>query len=446
MTNVPPQTSAEAPPAKSLQLPLEESMSGVVLPPAASVALADAESYSRKVAAAIRSAARKARAPSLMISGGGGFKARRGDRLFFRGLIISFVLVILVPLLATSIYLPFIAADQYASEARFSIKNGQSSPLATFAGLASGGSSKQMQDSQIITSFLQSRAVIDELEGRFDLKAIFAPRGYDFLFGFAPEDPKERLVRYWRQQVIVKLDSLSGITSVEVRAFRAEDAYEICKALVEISERMVNDLTVRARQEALAFAEREVKRSAGRLEDAGTRLRDIRNREGVLDADVQVKVLSEVIGKLQLSLAQIEQEIGATSPQLSADAPQVRHLHAQAKALRERIAEFKGMIASNNAGSAGSTLSSSATALDQQKTEMKIALEHYAVSIANFETARAELDTQGSFLLTFLKPTKAEEAEYPRRWLLWLMVNLPAAILWALIVGIALLIRDHMPS
>lgn len=410
------------------------------------VPLAVALDHSRKIAAAMRAAARKARAPSLMISGGGGFKARRGDRLFFRGIIISFIALILLPFLAASIYLPFIAADQFASEARFAIRSGKSSPISAIVGMASGGSSKQTQDSLIISSFLQSRAVIDELETRFDLKSIFAPRGYDFIFSFSPEDPKERLVRYWRQQVTVNLDRTTGIMSVEVRAFRAEDALAICKALVEISERMVNELTERARKDALGFAEREVKRSEKRLEEASNRMRDIRNQEGVLDADAQAGAINDVVTKLQLSLTRIEQDIGAASPQLSKDAPQLRYMHAQAKALRERIADFRRLITNNRPNASGSSLSASASLLDQQKIEAKIAMEQYAGSIAAFEMARAELETQSSFLLTFLKPSLAEEAEYPKRWLLWFTIILPAAILWAFLMGIAMLIRDHMPN
>jgi capsular polysaccharide transport system permease protein len=410
------------------------------------IMLPQAREYARAISSALRTAARKARSPVPVLSGGGGFKARRGDRLFFRGIILSFILVFALPFVAASIYLPFFAADQYASEARFAVRSRKASPVSSILGMAAGGGSRQMQDTQIIADFLQSRAIVDELETRFNLREIFAPRGFDFLFSFARENPKEKLVRFWKRQVSVGLDRGTGIMSVEVRAFRAEDALAICTALVEISERMVNDLTERARKDALSHAESELARNEQRLEEATTKMRDIRNREGVLDADAQAVAITEVVTKLRLTLVKVEQEAESIRGQLSADAPQLRYLSSQAKALRDKIAEYSRMIASSQPGDGRGALSASANALDRQKIEVKVAQEQYAASISAFESARSELETQGSFLLTFLKPRLAEEAEYPKRWMLWLTVLVPAAILWAFMLGFALLIRDHMPS
>lgn len=410
------------------------------------LASTQATQYASAVATALRAAARRSRAPAVITSGGGGFKARRGDRLFFRGVILSFLLIVALPFVAASIYLPFFAADQYASEARFTVRSGNSSPISGLASLGGGLGTRQEQDSQIIASYLKSRAVIDELEKTFDLKSIFAPRGFDYLFGYAGKDAKERLVNYWDRQTTIILDRSTGIISVQVRAFDPRDALALCQALIDISERMVNELTERSRKEALSFAQTELKRSEQRLADAMNKLRSVRDSEGVLNVEAQALAVNEVLSSLRLALARIEQDISASQPQLSPDAPQLRYMQNQAKALRAKIDEYSRMIAGKKQSENDPSLTASATVLDREQLEVKIAQEQYATSLASFEVARADLLTQSAFLLTFLKPSLSEDAEFPRRWMLWCIAVIPALILWAFGFGIALLIRDNMPS
>ena len=104
-----------------------------------SVVVVDAEERASAIARGLRAAARKSRAPTVFVSGGGGFRARKGARLFFYGLIASFVFLFFVPTAAVSIYYAFIASDQYATETRFSLKAGGSSALDSLSGIAGIG-------------------------------------------------------------------------------------------------------------------------------------------------------------------------------------------------------------------------------------------------------------------------------------------------------------------
>lgn len=55
-----------------------------------------------------------------------------------------------------------------------------------------------------------------------------------------------------------------------------------------------------------------------------------------------------------------------------------------------------------------------------------------------------DLERQRTYLALFLRPTLAEKAIYPRRWLEWLIIAGPALLIWSLLLGLALLARDHM--
>lgn len=399
----------------------------------------------KRISFLLRKAARKARAPVSVLAGGNGARVRRGDRLFNRGVILSFVIMVLVPFLAASIYLPFFASDQFASEARFAVRSRKASPVDSLMGLAGLAGSQQAQDSQIIVNYLKSRAAIDELEGRFDLRKIFGDPAFDYVFRFDTSDSKEDFEKFWKRQVNVVLDKTTGIISMEVRAFRPEDSMKLAEALLGMAERMVNELSMRAKNDALRQAEQELKRNEERLEQTILALRDVRNREGVLDASVQAEAITGVVSQLRLALAKVEQDLVARQGQLAVNSPQIRFLNAQAAALRSKIAEFEKQIASN-AGDGKTSLSASARALDKQRLEVQIAQEQYGMALAVYERARAETETQGAYLLTFLQPKLSEEAQYPKRWLIWSIIIFPAALLWSILFGIAVLVRDHMAA
>lgn len=91
---------------------------------------AEAKSRSDAISRALRRAARQSRQPTPLIVGGGvGVRARRGDRAFRLGLIMSFIVMVAAPAVAASIYWGLIASKQYVSEAKFTLRSGEASPL-----------------------------------------------------------------------------------------------------------------------------------------------------------------------------------------------------------------------------------------------------------------------------------------------------------------------------
>jgi hypothetical protein len=122
------------------------------------VVAVDGKSQAAAIARALRRAARQARLPASIVSGGAGFRTSRKDRLFKLGLIGSFVAVVLLPTLVAAIYYGLIASGQYATEARFSLRNGEPGIADMLGGLTGGGGS-QGQDSEIIIDYARSRSM-----------------------------------------------------------------------------------------------------------------------------------------------------------------------------------------------------------------------------------------------------------------------------------------------
>src|SRR6202007_2052605 len=73
----------------------------------------------------------------------------------------------------------------------------------------------------------------------------------------------EDLVDYWNSMVTTNIDGPSGIVTVAARAFRQEDALALSQAIIVASEKLVNEVSARARNDAMRRAEGEVRRNEG---------------------------------------------------------------------------------------------------------------------------------------------------------------------------------------
>jgi capsular polysaccharide transport system permease protein len=402
----------------------------------------DRKNQAAAIARALRRAAREARMPASIVSGGTGFRRSRKDRLFTLGLVASFVAIVLLPAAVAGLYYGLIASDQYATETRFSLRSGEPGISDMLGGLTGGGGSQQAQDSAIIVDYARSRSMIESLEQQIDLRQIFSRDRLDYFSRFKKDKPIESLVRYWRKRVDVHYDKMSGIIALEVRAFTPEDSLLLTEKIVDQCEKLVNDLSQRSRRDALQQATLEFQRAEAQLKTATADMRETQNSQGMLDVVVEAQAVNKIITQLRMELARAEQQIAGQGDTVSADAPQVRVLNARVQTLQDQISKFSSQIADKKHG--GESLADSKRALDLKQTDLGIAMQRYVMASVAFENARLDLETQRSYLAPFVNPMLATRATYPKRWWDWFLVSGPALLAWALVAGAGFLVRDHM--
>lgn len=404
----------------------------------------DASFKAKSISRALRRAANKSRAPTSVIAGGGGFQARRGDRAFRLGVLASFAAFVIAPFLVASIYWGLIASKQYVTETKFSLRAGEASSLDLLSGGAMGSqASQQMQDAQVLVNFIRSRSMVEALDRKVGLRAMFSRSGVDYFSSFDPEDSVEELEKYWKRRIDASLDMMSGIISVNVRAFTPSDSLAIAQNVTDLSERLVNELSTRSRRDALAQARTELTRAEEQLKNATGSMRDARNTEGVLDAPAAAEAINKLITTLRLELAATQEDLALHSDSETSDSPQARLLTARVQSLKSQIDEYSTQIAGGGERAEGS-LAQRAGVLSMHQIELDLARQRYALAASMFENARVDLETQRAYLVSFLRPTLAEKSLYPRRWIEWGIIVAPATIGWLALVAMAFLVRDHM--
>jgi capsular polysaccharide transport system permease protein len=290
--------------------------------------------------------------------------------------------------------------------------------------------------------YIHGRSIVEELDRSIDLRKRFSRAEADYLSRFDPTEPIEELVEYWHKRVAVSIDPMSGIISVVVRAFTPQDALDIANGIVVLSEKLANELSERSRRDSLRQARLELDRAEASLQEKIKAMRDLRNREGLLDAEKTGEAMIQMIGELRLQLARLEQEYASQLRAVSATSPQMKVMNARILDMREQIKRLENQMTERRT-SAGTVLSESMSRFEQQKIEHEIALKHYAAAAAGFERARLELENQRVYVVTFLKPVIAEDALYPYRGWIWAAIWAICLAIWGSGVAATVFIRNY---
>src|SRR5437868_8236123 len=128
-------------------------------------------------------------------------------------------------------------------------------PLSLLAG--NGSHSPAGSESQIVVQYMTSRAVIDQLDAALDLHRMFSPPEADWWSRLPRPTSIDVLVQYWRGQVDPFYDPANSTVVVRVRPYKPAEALQLAQAIVAASEQLVNDLSARARHDAVRNGESE---------------------------------------------------------------------------------------------------------------------------------------------------------------------------------------------
>jgi capsular polysaccharide transport system permease protein len=352
--------------------------------------------------------------------------------------IFGFLVFFCIPAFLSVAYFSFIASSQYVSEARFALRGGEPSPLdsasnAGIGGLMAGlGSYTQLQDTLIVVNYVTSQAMVEALDREVGLREMFGRSGIDWLSRFDADGPIEDLVTYWKWwHVRANIETSSGIITVRVSAFTPEDALKIGNAIVNLSEKLVNELSNRSRQDAVKIAEAELKRAEKRLINARLKMRDLRNQQETLDPQRTAEGLNKLISELRLEKIYLEQELTASERNnVSSTAPQNQILRKRIQVVGEQMASLEQMLTSQDHPERR-TIADKITRFEDLELEKQIAENQYTAAASALETARVNAEEQKVYLATFVDPLLPADSTWPYRITFSLLGVAAAAILYA---------------
>lgn len=364
-------------------------------------------------------------------------------RRAYRRLPVLFRWTVLAPTLLAALYFGFLASDIYISEARFMVRSPQKPIQGNVLGslLQSTGIGRNLDDQYSVHDYILSRDALKELNDELNLARLFSERRIDFANRFASfdwDESFEALLKYYRRRVTVDIDSTSSISVLQVSAFTAEDAQKINQRLLAMSERLVNEMSERSRNDIVRFAANEVKLAEKKAKDAALAVAAFRSDKSVVDPEKQSAFQLQQLGKLQEELISTNVQI-VQIRSVSPDNPQIPILGARAASLKKEIDAELGRIAGR-----GGSLTNKAAAYMQVALEREFAERQLAATLTLLETARNEAQRQQLYLDRVVQPNLPDYPIEPRRMRYTLIVFILGLLSWIIVSLLVAAVREHV--
>ncbi|MFT4115569.1 capsule biosynthesis protein [Bradyrhizobium sp.] len=323
-----------------------------------------------------------------------------------------FVVVVAIPTLVAVVYLTCIAANQYTSETRFLVRSPQRASSGLISGfLQSTGFVRAQDDSYAVTDFVKSRDAVARLAARHHLRDMLSRPEADIFTRFPSiwhDATAEGLFRHYLGFIKVQTDSASGISTLEVRAFRPDDARALALSLLEESEALVNRLNDRARQDAIRSAQAEVDGAEHRFADVQEQIAEFRNRVAMVDPDKQATSILDLISKLSLDAVEKRARIYEIERQAPAS-PQVPALRASIAALEDQIARERSRVVGGNA-----SIAASLSQYESLLLQRELAARRVNSASVSLETARLDSQRQQLYIERIVEPNMPDHASHPK--------------------------------
>jgi capsular polysaccharide transport system permease protein len=362
------------------------------------------------------------------------------------GYTLTLLFFVIIPAIAISLYFAFLASNQYYAETRFAVRKASfssgSDTKSALSSLSSGSiPALASQDAYIITSYIHSRSILQDLSKTINIRAIYTRQEADFWAKLQQNASDEELLKYWSQMVTTYIDGPSGIVTVGVRSFRREDSLELANAIIKASEKLANDVSTRIKNDAVERASGEVRRSEAMVVTALTDLKNFRNSEGYIDPSSAAQSKSKLLLDLLSQKIQLQNDLFVSTRAMSENAPTLVGTKNRLVALDSQIDSLRSQL-TNQSGEKNS-LASSLTQYEQLDLKRLFAEKLYSLSQDGLESAKRVADNQGIYVSVFVPPALPDESTFPKRISYSIIASISLLAIWGIFALLAAAVDDH---
>lgn len=351
-----------------------------------------------------------------------------------------FIALVIVPTMIASLYFGVLASDVYVSESRFIVRSPSKPNLSPLGVVLSGGSIVgASEESKAVSEFLSSREALSKIDQDGYVKRAWAAPSVFWAdrFGLLGADTGEDLFEYYLGKVKAEDSPTTMVTVLTVRSFDPQTAQGINRRLLEQSEVLVNELSDRARKDAIAFAEGQLAIARQEAKTAALALSAFRDSEGVIDPELQASAGLQMISKLQDELIASQTQL----LQLETYTPQA----SQIPFVRTRVRNLERAIAEQTAQLAGGrgSLSSASARYQELRLASEYSEKQLAIALSTYQEALAEARRKQAYVERISQPSLPDDSAYPRRLRSILATFVLGLLAWGVVAMLLIGIREH---
>lgn len=355
---------------------------------------------------------------------------QRRDRLL--------IAIFAVAMLVAAVYNFVIATPRYSSEFSYVVRSLDSSrERFSFLNIATSGGGAE--NSEAIVAYIRSRDMLEEINRDGLISRIYAAPEVD-MFNRFPSllagSTREDFFHHAQRYIDAQFEHQSNITYVRIEAFSAQEAREVGERVMRASEKMVNALNARARQNLLVAAQGEVESANASLRAVLARLNAARDRSGVLEPKLEAGAAIKVSSASATELARINVELAQTL-RVAPQSPGIGQLRARRDALEAELLRQ----ASATAGNAGS-LADRIRPYEELTAEREVAEKRLLAASLGLATARNSANRNQFYIERISHPNLSDRPRYPRGFMNLLIVVLVSGAILFILRSLSELVLD----
>jgi capsular polysaccharide transport system permease protein len=375
-----------------------------------------------------------------------GVRPRRRGVLarFLRSLNIWFWAIVGVPTLIAGVYFFGLASDLYLSEVKFIVHTpSNTASNSQLAGVLSGvaGLNNSTSDAYAVQEYMMSRDVVRQLDQHDNLRAVLDRPGADIVSRFPGlfswRNDFEALYKAYSRFVSVDMNSTTGITSLEVKAYRPGDAELLASRLLSYGEELVNELNERARKDSIQAFTDEVGELKRQIAAVRTQMTAYRVNEQFLDPHSAATGPVALLANLNAQQANAKRELD----ELLRDAP----ANAQIPLLRTRVATLDKLIWDQQQQITGRSNSVAAKQAEYERLSVDVSLleKQLDAALGSLQTAKLDAQRQQFYLEVIAAPNLPDYPLYPKRTLSFAIVLVSCLIAYGIAWLLVASVREH---
>ena len=360
----------------------------------------------------------------------------------------AYLVLVILPVFVYFLYASVLETPGYVSETRITVRSApkkqvslsdaSSSMLSKVVGSFASDTDR---DSYIVLNYVKSADMISDLGGRATLEGYYSKPDIDFFSRLPRGEAMEDLLKYWDSRISANVDTVSGLLTIKITAYSPEDALELANSINTLSETLINNISLRVREDALEKARLEVARSGDELGARRAEMTAFRNSNALIDPIARAKSLGEMIATLTLDKINAETTLSVLARSNATDSPSVNVLKSQLASVDQQIDRLKSQL-TDPVGSA--SVSTQLAGYEALKLREEFATRIYVVAQDSYLRAQQELERQQLYLITVVRPTRAEQATFPKLLQSTILLTVCLTIVWAIGALILASVRDQM--
>ena len=313
-----------------------------------------------------------------------------------------------VPMLLSLLFFYGIGRDRFFVKSEVVVRKPQESVTTglNLSTLIGSGNKASIEDARFLRTYLESPQVLKDLEDQFDFRMAYAKQGLDPFAGIAANASKEKVHDFYRRQVGIQLDELSGVMKITSLAYDPDVATLLNRFLNKQAEKFVNQLNQDVYRKQLAFAERQVQENLQKAQQASSKLAAFQQSQQLMSVKAEAEASRTLLAALEAELATQKVKLATLRRRfVDPQAPEVRQVEDQVQEIQNQVRLERAALVSP----AGRNLPAEAAQLAALEGDLEFKTELYKASLASAETTRIESLRQARFLAVLAEPLTPDD-------------------------------------